>query len=206
MPQRSFRVPNAPDFFPPNDKNALQAGLYALLCELAARASKGKSSSLRIERAEELLESAMFSLGMALKAEPTPEEALKKLKSTQIRTLFAEGQKLIGRKILICRALHKNYVNNCLTRRMCFTVPPSSTASPVFSSCMTRCSAGRSFISPPTIRRVSAGRASAALNLLKAIYSGSGRKMTFAAVSGEKCPCFSEKTCSDLCRNAHELI
>ena len=94
--------------FSANDKNALQAELYALLCELAARASKGKSSSLRIERAEELLESALFSLGMALKAEPTPEEALKKLKSTQIRTLFAEGQKLIRRKILICRAMHKN--------------------------------------------------------------------------------------------------
>lgn len=36
--------------FTANDKNAMQAGLYALLCELAARASKGKSSSLRIER------------------------------------------------------------------------------------------------------------------------------------------------------------
>lgn len=93
--------------FAASDKTAMQAGLYALLCELAARASKGKSSSLRIERAEELLESALFSLGMALKAEPTPEDALKKLKRTQIRTLFAEGQKLIGRKILICRALHK---------------------------------------------------------------------------------------------------
>ncbi len=94
--------------FSANDKNALQAGLYALLCELAARASKGKSSSLRIERAEELLESAMFSVSMALKVELTPEDALKKLKRTQIRTLFAEGQKLIRRKILICRAMHKN--------------------------------------------------------------------------------------------------
>ena len=94
-------------FFTASDKTAMQAGLYALLCELAARASKGKSSSLRIERAEELLESAMFSVSMALKAELTPEDALKKLKRTQIRTLFAEGQKLIGRKVLICRALHK---------------------------------------------------------------------------------------------------
>lgn len=94
--------------FSANDKTAMQAGLYALLCELAARASKGKSSSLRIERAEELLESAMFSVSMALKVELTPEDALKKLKRTQIRTLFAEGQKLIGRKILICRAMHKN--------------------------------------------------------------------------------------------------
>ena len=62
---------------------------------------------MRIERAEELLESAMFSVSMALKVELTPEDALKKLKRTQIRTLFAEGQKLIGRKILICRAMHK---------------------------------------------------------------------------------------------------
>ena len=44
--------------FAASDKTAMQAGLYALLCELAARASKGKSSSLRIERAEELLEMA----------------------------------------------------------------------------------------------------------------------------------------------------
>ena len=93
--------------FSANDKTAMQAGLYALLCELAARASKGKSSSLRIERAEELLESAMFSVSMALKVELTPEDALKKLKRTQIRTLFAEGQKLIGRKTLICRVMHK---------------------------------------------------------------------------------------------------
>lgn len=93
--------------FSASDKNALQAGLYALLCELAARASKGKSSSLHIERAEELLESAMFSVSMALKAEPTPKDALEKLKSTQIRTLFAVGQKLIGRKVLVCRAIHK---------------------------------------------------------------------------------------------------
>ena len=88
-------------FFTASDKTAMQAGLYALLCELAARASKGKSSSLRIERAEELLESAMFSVSTALKVELTPEDALKKLKRTQIRTLFAEGQKLNGRKILI---------------------------------------------------------------------------------------------------------
>lgn len=94
--------------FSASDKTAMQAGLYALLCELAARSSKGKSSSLRIERAEELLESAMFSVSMALKTEPTPKDALEKLKSTQIRTLFAEGQKLIRRKILICRAMHKN--------------------------------------------------------------------------------------------------
>lgn len=100
--------------FSASDKNALQAGLYALLCELAARASKGKSSSLHIERAEELLESAMFSVSMALKAEPTPEDALKKLKSTQIRTLFAVGQKLIGRKILICRAMHKRLCKQLL--------------------------------------------------------------------------------------------
>ena len=94
--------------FTASDKTAMQAGLYALLCELAACSSKGKSSSLRIERAEELLESAMFSVSMALKAELTPEDALKKLKRTQIQTLFAEGQKLIRRKILICRAMHKN--------------------------------------------------------------------------------------------------
>ncbi len=93
--------------FSANDKNALQAELYALLCELAARNSGGKSSSLRVEKAEELLESALFSVGMALKSEPTPQDSLEKLRHTPLRTLFADGQKKIKRKILMCQAMHQ---------------------------------------------------------------------------------------------------
>ena len=60
-----------------------------------------------MEKAEELLESALFSVGMALKSEPTPQDSLEKLRHTPLRTLFADGQKKIKRKILMCQAMHQ---------------------------------------------------------------------------------------------------
>ena len=92
--------------FSADDQNALQAGLYAGLCELASRVGKGKSSSLRIERAEELLQSILFAVGAALKKD-SPAAAVERLKTTSVRTLFAEGQGVIKRKLLVCRAMHK---------------------------------------------------------------------------------------------------
>ena len=89
-----------------------QNDLMNLLAEITDRYTRGRSSSVRTEKAKELLESAMYVISLTLKACPSPENAVELLKSTNARELFDRGLARIKRKLGVCRILHKSITDN----------------------------------------------------------------------------------------------
>ncbi len=89
-----------------------QNDLINLLAEITDRYTRGRSSSVRTEKAKELLESAMYVISLTLKACPSPENAVELLKSTNARELFDRGLARIKRKLGVCRILHKSITDN----------------------------------------------------------------------------------------------
>ncbi len=94
------------------ENERLQEGLMKLLAEQATAMTKGESSSLPVETLQQLAGSIQYTLGVCLKARPTPAEALRKLKSTSAAELFEEGQRQIQQKIMKTRHHHRVLTEN----------------------------------------------------------------------------------------------
>lgn len=92
------------------DMERLQAGLLELLAQQAAGWNKGKSSSLPAERAQVLMESILFVVGVALKAQGTPGQAAQALKQKPLDALFRQGLENVQRRVEALRRLHKSMV------------------------------------------------------------------------------------------------
>lgn len=85
----------------------IQSECLALLAELAEKWNRGKSSSIRLENAQELLCSILYTVGIALKALPSPEDAVGALKQEPLGHLFQTGLKRIRRKVQTARLMHR---------------------------------------------------------------------------------------------------
>lgn len=90
---------------------ALQNDLLALLAAQADRWSRGGSSSIPTERAQELMTSILFVLGLKLKSYKTPEEAAAAMASEPLTALFEGGMRLVQRKMTVSRCLQKSILN-----------------------------------------------------------------------------------------------
>lgn len=88
----------------------MQAQCLSLLAKRAEAWSCGKSSSIRTETAQELLSSILFTLGVALKAFPCPEDAVDALRQSPLERLFYAGLQKIRRKVQIAQLTHKQLV------------------------------------------------------------------------------------------------
>ncbi len=101
-----------------NEFDKIKAAINSETARVIVRYSKGKSTSVRSEVAATIAESVAFTVSMALKKEPTPILALKRLTSDNMLNIFLEGAKTITTKINyvkhICSLLSKQivYVNN----------------------------------------------------------------------------------------------
>ncbi len=89
------------------DTERLQMECLALLARQLERYNRGMSSSVRVERAQELLESIFFTLSLALKAAPSPDEAAELLRRESIEQLFARGRTRLTRKLQTAQLLHR---------------------------------------------------------------------------------------------------
>lgn len=89
------------------DLSRLQGESLTLLAERADAWSHGLSTSLPAERAQQLLGSVLYIVSLELKAGPTPEEAVERLRREPLAALYAAGQKRITRKLQAARALHR---------------------------------------------------------------------------------------------------
>lgn len=92
----------------------IRAGLLVILAEQTDKWSGGKSSSVPLEKAEDIMASVMFVIGIQLKSYQTPEQAVDVLKSETLRLLFESGLKLIERKMAVSRRLQKKILGNLL--------------------------------------------------------------------------------------------
>ena len=85
------------------DLSRLQGENLTLLAERADAWSRGLSTSLPAERAQQLLGSVLYIVSLELKTGPTPEEAVERLRREPLAALYAAGQKRITRKLQAAR-------------------------------------------------------------------------------------------------------
>jgi len=84
----------------------IQFESIALLGKQTELFNNGVSSSIRIEKAQELLESILYTVGIQLKSYASPEDAIDALKTDNLDRLFYLGLKKINRKIMIAKQVH----------------------------------------------------------------------------------------------------
>lgn len=93
---------------------AVQTRLLLLLAEQTDKWSQGRSSSIPTEKAQAMMKSILFVIGVQLKTCSMPEQALEQLKSTPLNVLFEEGLKLVHRKTICSRRLQKAILEHLL--------------------------------------------------------------------------------------------
>lgn len=94
--------------------SVIQTDLLFILAEQADQWSLDKSSSIPIEKAQDIMASILFVIGIQLKSYQTPEQAIGVLKLEPLKTLFESGLKLVRRKMVIARRLQKRILNHLL--------------------------------------------------------------------------------------------
>lgn len=81
-----------------SDVQIFQTGCYGFLAELSRQWNGERSSSIRVEDAQMLIQSMLWLIGLVLKEQPAPEQALILLKRTPVKALYNEGLQIAQRK------------------------------------------------------------------------------------------------------------
>lgn len=92
----------------------MKADLLLILAGQSDKWSRGKSSSIPTEKAQDIMTSILFVLGIQLKSYQTPEQAIDMLKSKPLKVLFENGLKRVGQKMAISRHLQKKILEYLL--------------------------------------------------------------------------------------------
>ena len=85
----------------------IQVDLLSILAGQAEKWSKGRSSSMPTEKAQDMMESICFVIGIQLKTCDHPEQAVDILKTEPLVTIFEKGMKRLQRKIVVAKHLQK---------------------------------------------------------------------------------------------------
>ncbi|MEW9124302.1 MAG: DUF6179 domain-containing protein [Thermotaleaceae bacterium] len=88
------------------DIERIQVESLTLLVKQTELFNNGASSSIRIEKAQDLLSSILYTVGVQLKSYASPEDAIDALKTENLDRLFYLGLKKINRKIMIAKQAH----------------------------------------------------------------------------------------------------
>lgn len=96
----------AAGIFHPEDAERIQFDCLRLLAERVELYTRGMSSSIRTEAAQQLMASNLFTIGLALKTFPSPDRAADALWEESIPHLFEQGRKRIDIKLRSVRQLH----------------------------------------------------------------------------------------------------
>ncbi len=89
------------------DAGRIQAESLVLLAESVKLLCGEKSSSVRVEKAQELLESIFYTAGAALKEFAEPEAALQTLRERPLAELFQQGQHILRRRLLAANVMQQ---------------------------------------------------------------------------------------------------
>lgn len=85
----------------------LQSELLSLFAEQTERFTNGKSSSILKEKAQELLSSAIFTIGLFLKSCDSTDKAAEALRAASVRHMFDEGLEIVRNKMVIAHRIQK---------------------------------------------------------------------------------------------------
>lgn len=94
--------------------SAVQTDLLVILAEQTDKWSRGESSSIPTEKAQDIMTSILFVIGIQLKSYQTPEQAVDILKSEPLKLLFENGLKLVHQKMAVSRHLQKSILDHLL--------------------------------------------------------------------------------------------
>ena len=89
----------------------LQEELLLILADRTFRYNDKKSTSVTVATAKELLNSVIYTVGLALKQCPTPDEAVRVLKRESLKKLYEDGLAAVKKKLNVSRSLQKHLLN-----------------------------------------------------------------------------------------------
>lgn len=98
-----------------SDMEKLQMECISFLAYKCERYNSGDSSSIRMEAAESIMKSNLYTIGLYLKSLPDADTAVDVLKSTGIMEMYQRGRELINTRLEFTRRLYKLVKENRLT-------------------------------------------------------------------------------------------
>ena len=89
------------------DVENIQLQCIKLLADKSERYNGGQSSSIRVETAESIMKSNLYTIGLYLKSLPTPDCAVDQLKTAMISEMYKKGRELINVKFQTAKHIYK---------------------------------------------------------------------------------------------------
>lgn len=93
------------------DIERMQFECLSLLAHKTESCNSGASSSIRVEKAQEIMKSILFTIGVALKTYPNPDDAVNVLQQKSINELYQIGRRLIDDMISSTKAIHLKLID-----------------------------------------------------------------------------------------------
>ncbi len=90
-----------------SDIENIQLQCIDFLAYKSERYDGGESSSIRVEVAENIMKSNLYTIGLYLKSLPDADSAVSELKSTRIDEIYKKGRDLIDEKIRTVKHIYK---------------------------------------------------------------------------------------------------
>lgn len=100
--------------FNDSDMENIQLQCIKLLAYKSEGYNRGKSSSIRLEAAESIMKSNLYTIGVYLKSLPDADYAVSELKTAMILEMYEKGRKLINVKLHTAKHIYKLVQKNKL--------------------------------------------------------------------------------------------
>ena len=94
------------------DIERIQYECLELLANRVERYNGDHSSSIRVEAAQSIMTSNLYTIGISLKSYSSADDAVKALQETKAAELYANGRKRIDTMLKTAKALHSKVLNN----------------------------------------------------------------------------------------------
>ncbi len=94
-------------FLDDHDVESIQSQSIEFLATRCERYNGGDSSSIRVEAAERIMQSNLYTVGLYLKSLPNADSAAEELKTSSIREIYQKGRKLLDLRIHTAKHIYK---------------------------------------------------------------------------------------------------
>ena len=106
--------------FSDSDIERMQYDCLALLAHKVELYNTGDSSSIQVEKAQEIMSSIMFTIGLWLKTYQTPDAAITAIENEQIEELYQKGRKRIDALLAATKTVHTELLHQLLDTKNVF--------------------------------------------------------------------------------------
>lgn len=98
-----------------SDIENIQLQFISLLSYKCGRYNFGESSSIRVETAESIMKSNLYTIGLYLKSLPNPDYAVQEVKTIKISELYERGRELVNTKFQTAKYIYNLVQKNKTT-------------------------------------------------------------------------------------------